>query len=234
MKRQSIKDEDDEENEDEDEVEDYMSNGFLTNDLRPGLVKSRVALRKHECEKVAQMKNEANRERMVQSSSKALEQTQREEVLSKSSIEPSNVGFKLMQKMGYQKGQALGKESSASATTTTTTKLLEPIRIEIKLNREGLGNLEERKRKINEIDQLRKRIQKQRETNEVEATQSFLDYKRIKFQLRRLVHNLHKCQRVCFELDSSSPSSSSSSSSINVNHRFVFIFSLVIYALEKL
>ena len=170
-------------------------------DVRPGLVWSKSTQRKYECEERMKKKNEENRVKSLGSSSKALEKVNREEALKKSSLDPSNVGFKLMQKMGFKAGEALGSTCKPQAT-----RLLEPISVELKSDREGLGKTEERKKKLAEIQELTKRYHELRRLNEAQATRSYLEHKRIRFQIRKLVHNLHKCQRICHQLDSTNVS----------------------------
>lgn len=163
---------------------------------------SKATQRKYECEERMKKKNEENRSKALASSSKVLEKVNREEGLKKSALDPSNVGFKLMQKMGFKPGEALG-----SATCQPQAKrLLEPISVEIKTDREGLGKTEERKKKLVEIQELTKRYHELRQLNEVQVTRTYLEHKRIRFQIRKLVHNLHKCQRACHQLDSTNVS----------------------------
>jgi hypothetical protein len=134
-----------------------------------------------------------------------LETQRREEALSTSTLTAENKGFGLMLKMGYKTGETLGK---ATTTLTTGSRVaaasIEPIRVVLKSDRLGLGQAEERKRKVEEIEQLRKRFKsKSNGEDERRALESdYLKRKKLSFQLRKLRHNLHKCQRVCFQLDS--------------------------------
>lgn len=186
-----------EKDEDSDEVEDYMSNDFLKKipDTRPGLVHSKIQVKKIETEKKHRQSNARN----LQESSKNLEKINRDEALNKSSLTDQNKGFSLMKKMGYKTGEALGRSKPNESKSSVN---IEPISVEIKLDRGGLGQVEERKRKLKEIETLKKRICESRIYNEKQTAQIYLENKRAKFNLRKLIHNLHKCQKVCYQLDS--------------------------------
>ena len=137
------------------------------------------------------------------SSIKQIEITRREEALQKSTLSTDNKGFNMMLKMGYKTGQSLGKSSSADEDVPKTSKIIEPIGIKIKTDREGLGLGEERKQKAEEFVRMKKEFAKNQIDFEKNTTKLYLDNKRKQFQLRKLLHNLHKCQRICFQLDSS-------------------------------
>ena len=142
--------------------------------------------------------------RLKQTSVKHLEVTQREDALNKSSLVSTNKGFSLMLKMGYQMGKSLGKADEMADTATTSKHLMEPIKVTIKADRAGLGQAEEQKQRLAEIEQYMKHMHENRSKFVANTTDLYLDNKRAQFQLRKLRHNLHKCQRVCFQLDSSS------------------------------
>ena len=123
-----------------DEEEDYMSAAVLgaCDDVRPGLVhgtKKRqldVEKKKKDCDKI-------NKDKFKPKN--VLEAEKREEGLSKA-IETDNKGFQLMAKMGFKAGMALGKREEGRK---------EPVPIEVKTTREGLGRDADRKRKHQEL-----------------------------------------------------------------------------------
>lgn len=190
----------------------FFLNRFLfpREDKRPGLVFSRTQARKYELEKKHEEKRQKNRESQV--SVRELEEKRRNDALHTSSLTADNKGFSLMLKMGYRKGEALGKETStiaAVAATVGTSKnsdddetsimeprvkvkrgLIEPIPIVVKSDRVGLGRESANAAKLAEMRQTQQRVQT-----------TYLDKKRSSFQLRKLLHSFHKCQRVCFHLD---------------------------------
>jgi len=168
---------------------------FNRADTRPGLVFNRPQARRNETEKKHYLVCQENRQRGLQQSVKHLEKVNREEALGKSSLTEDNKGLSLMKKMGYKTGEGLGRHGKAN---------VEPINVEVKLDRAGLGQAEERKRKCEEIEQLRHRWAENRAKNEKMTANAYLDNKRAKFQLRKVVRSLHKCQKICYQLDSTS------------------------------
>ena len=161
------------------------------------MVFNRSVARKYENEKKKQEIDSKNKQLPV----KLLEEKHREEGMKKSTLNSDNKGFNLMLKMGYKAGQSLGKDSETSSSSASK-KLIEPIPIQIKTDREGLGVAEERKRKLFEIEEMRKRLNERKQHSEKDNEKNYLDSKRSRFQLRKTYYNLNKCQRICFQLDS--------------------------------
>lgn len=89
----------------DDEEDDYMSDIFVcqSNDVTPGL--PQVDKRKHQVDTRHQQANERNKVKPI----KEREQESRDEGMSKA-LDDTNIGFALLQKMGYKKGTGLGKE----------------------------------------------------------------------------------------------------------------------------
>lgn len=81
----------------------------------------------------------------------------RDEGLARSTLDPTSKGFQMMKKLGYTPGSALGRVQTpiTSATNGGTfvggeRGLLEPVGIEIKEGRSGIGADAEKKRKMRE------------------------------------------------------------------------------------
>ncbi|KAL2083309.1 hypothetical protein ACEWY4_021082 [Coilia grayii] len=173
-----------------DEEDDYMSDAFLNQipEVRPGmpmLKRVKDAIKK---EATIKEKNQQNR----QKSYKEQERESREAVL-QSSISNENKGFALLQKMGYKAGQGLGKEGAGR---------VEPIPLNIKTDRGGIGMEEAKKRKAKE--ELRHYRQKVRVQQQAEK-QSLEDYrvrKRTERDERQTESDLRRSQRACEQLDS--------------------------------
>lgn len=181
------------------EEEDYMSNDFINQivDTRPGLVFSHSQARKNQMEKNHQKKSKESNIRNLQMSSANLEKQKREEALSTSLLTESgnNKGLNLMKKMGYKPGESLGSNNKAG-------NLIEPIAVEIKVDRGGLGRAEDLKRKFVEIEELKKRLSRKRAQADQMTAEAYVENKRSKFILRKLIHDLHKFQKICYQLDS--------------------------------
>jgi Domain of unknown function (DUF4187)/G-patch domain len=80
----------------------------------------------------------------------AEEVAKRDEALSRSTLDPTSKGFKMMAKLGYKPGSALGK-----ADANGGTGLLEPVGVEMKEGRSGIGADAEKKRKFREEVEVR-------------------------------------------------------------------------------
>lgn len=80
----------------------------------------------------------------------AEEKTKREAALKNNELDTSSKGFKMMAALGYKPGTALGAARSTESNESPDTRLLEPIGLEIKEGRSGIGADAEKKRKFRE------------------------------------------------------------------------------------
>ncbi|XP_074805107.1 G patch domain-containing protein 11 isoform X1 [Natator depressus] len=173
----------------EEEDDDYMSDSFINvqQDVRPGLPMVRhvkEAIQKEEKQREANQKNR-------QKSLKEEERERRDTVL-KSALGNENKGFALLQKMGYKSGQALGKSGEG---------IVEPIPLNIKTGRGGLGHEELQKRKAEErLENYRKKIHMKKQADEEAADQFRMRFKS-KQEERKVEGDLRKSQRACQQLD---------------------------------
>lgn len=142
-------------------------------DVRPGLVTNRITQRQIEVETRKHRVDEEHR-----SSQKPLhvvERERREEGLSQA-IPTDNKGFAMLAKLGYKAGDTLGRPSSTTATTA------EPIKIEVKADRVGLGKRTADEDKLKKIrartevdwsqitDGFRQRVNQKRVAKELSST----------------------------------------------------------------
>ncbi|KAF2362542.1 protein of unknown function DUF4187 [Trinorchestia longiramus] len=178
--------------EDDEEEEDYMSDNFLAKctsevqDIRPGMPMSYSAKRKIQLEKKKKEEKKAALEKKKQQPS-AKERLQ--EGLERA-LEESNKGFAMLMKMGYKPGTSLGDKGEGR---------VEPIKVEIKSDRGGLGlkqMLMERKREKEQ--RYLARMKKQAAEFDPNA---FRERKRQEMLAKQLEADLAKCQRVCYSLD---------------------------------
>ncbi|XP_029927203.1 G patch domain-containing protein 11 [Myripristis murdjan] len=173
-----------------DEEEDYMSDAFLNKiqDVKPGLpMLKRV---KEAMKKEAQQteKNAKNRQKTY----KEQEQESREAALH-NSISNENKGFALLQKMGYKAGQGLGKEGAGR---------VDPIPLNIKTDRGGIGMEEVRKRKAEEeLEHYRQKV-RTKQQNETKSMEDFRVRVRTEREERKIEGDLRRSQRACEQLDS--------------------------------
>ncbi|KAJ1212288.1 hypothetical protein NDU88_007595 [Pleurodeles waltl] len=113
-----------------DEEDDYMSAAFISTeqDIRPGIPIARRVQEAYQKEQKHKEANLKNRQKSLKE-----EEKERREIVLNSAIGNENKGFALLQKMGYKKGQSLGKHGDGIA---------EPIPLRIKTgDREGRSRL---------------------------------------------------------------------------------------------
>ncbi|GAA6107790.1 G patch domain-containing protein 11 [Tachysurus ichikawai] len=171
------------------EEDDYMSDAFLNPlmDVRPGMPKVKRLKESLRRETLHKEKNILNQ----QKSYKEKEQTRRDAAL-QNSLSSENKGFALLQKMGYTAGQGLGKEG---------TGRVEPLPLNIKTDRGGIGMEEQKKRKAEEkLRNERKRLQVKQHM-EKKSLEDFRERKRTEREHRETEGDLRKSQWACEQLD---------------------------------
>ncbi|XP_049591647.1 G patch domain-containing protein 11 [Syngnathus scovelli] len=170
--------------------DDYMSDTFLSQiqDVKPGVSMVRrvkEAMKREEKHKESNIKNR-------QKTFKEQEKESRETAL-QSSISNDNKGFALLQKMGYKAGQGLGKQGAGR---------VDPIPLNIKTDRGGIGMEEAKKRKAEEeLDQYRKKVLAKQQ-NETKSLEDFRSRVRTEREERKIEGDLRRSQRACEQLDS--------------------------------
>ncbi|XP_073528728.1 G patch domain-containing protein 11 [Phyllobates terribilis] len=173
----------------EEEEEDYMSDAFLSSlqDVRPGIPVPRRVKESYQKEEKHKESNIKNRQKSL----KEVEQERRDTVLNEA-LSKENKGFALLQKMGYKKGQALGKKGDG---------IVEPIPLNIKTGRSGIGHEEMKKRKAEEsLENFRRKIQMTQQAEE-RAADDFRLRMRSKKEEQKLEGDLRRSQRACLQLD---------------------------------
>lgn len=78
------------------------------------------------------------------------ERAKREAALNNPDVDKTSKGFKMMAALGYKPGAALGKDLSSNGDSAHDTRLREPIGIDMKEDRGGIGADAEKKRKFRE------------------------------------------------------------------------------------
>jgi hypothetical protein len=103
-------------------------------------------------------------------------------------IPQSNIGFKLLKQMGYTPGSALGKEGSGRA---------EPVGIEIRRSRAGIGLDDPHKEKMK-----REEITiKQKRKNEQALMEEFGSRQKSRWQSKRIIVNFNKAKAALDQLE---------------------------------
>lgn len=167
-----------------------MSDAFLSKiqDVKPGV--SMVRRVKEAMKREAQQKEKNTKNR--QKSYKEQERDSREAAL-QSSLSNENKGFALLQKMGYKAGQGLGKEGAGR---------VDPIPLNIKTDRGGIGMEEMKKRKAEEeLEHYRQKV-RAKQQNETKSLEDFRSRVRTEREERKIDGDLRRSQRACEQLDS--------------------------------
>ncbi|PKI42872.1 G patch domain-containing protein 11 [Punica granatum] len=103
-------------------------------------------------------------------------------------IPQSNIGFKLLQQMGYTPGSALGKEGSGRA---------EPVGLEIRRSRAGIGREDPHKEKKKQEE-----FMVERKTRKEESLMAdFGSRQKSQWRTRRVVINYHKAKAALDQLE---------------------------------
>lgn len=124
------------------------------------------------------------------------EREKRDAGLNSSTLETTNKGFKMMAALGYKPGSALG----ASRVTTDGEKddrLLEPIGLELRNSRSGIGADSEKKRKFREEVEAQQDTDKKRK---VEAGE-FRERQQKEREEKRMEGQIWGAMKVCERLD---------------------------------
>lgn len=108
------------------DIHDFCCNSSVE-DVRPGLIKNRAKLRENEIDAKKARYDDDQRQRFKPL--KQIEAERRDEGLD-TAISKSNKGFAMLAKMGYKQGDGIGR---------TNKGIVEPIGIQIKNDRGGLG-----------------------------------------------------------------------------------------------
>uniref|UniRef100_A0A3P8W0F6 G patch domain-containing protein 11 n=1 Tax=Cynoglossus semilaevis TaxID=244447 RepID=A0A3P8W0F6_CYNSE len=172
-----------------DEEEDYMSDAFLstTQDVKPGVSMVRRVKEAMKKEVKQKEKNIQNRQKTY----KEHEKESRDSAL-QNSLSNNNKGFALLQKMGYKAGQGLGKEGAGR---------VDPIPLNIKTDRGGIGLEEIKKRKAEEeLERYRQKV-RTKQQNETRTLDDFRSRMKTERDERKTEGDLRKSQRACEQLD---------------------------------
>lgn len=118
------------------------------------------------------------------------QQKEDEQTLAKceTAIPPSNVGFKLLQQMGYNPGSALGKDGSGRA---------EPVGLNIRRSRAGLGRESPAKEKARREQSQAERMHRKEEDLMVD----FGSRQKMQWRSRRIIVDYDKAKKALAQLE---------------------------------
>ncbi|XP_031560976.1 G patch domain-containing protein 11-like isoform X2 [Actinia tenebrosa] len=173
----------------DEEEEDYMSDKYLleapsSTERLPIDKRTAYKIKKELQHKLSNVKNKAK-------PLKEKEKEKREEGMS-TALDSTNIGFALLQKMGYKKGTGLGKEGTGRA---------EPIPISLKSDRGGLGRDVHVKRQQEIREKLFEEREKKRSKLQEIKQEDFRKHMSNKFVDKTIQSDLYKSQKACEQLD---------------------------------
>ncbi|CAD5231906.1 unnamed protein product [Bursaphelenchus xylophilus] len=175
-------------NEMSDSEDDYMSEAILgkVEDVKPGIAKNREHKRQLDILK---------REYKPTLPKHELEAQRRQEALSKP-VSHENKGFALLAKMGYKPGMSLGKPKDSEEGRRT-----EPITLQIKFGRKGLGHETQEKEDQVERCEAHMKYMSERAKQSDELAEDFRKRKRFDVNVRSVVGDIMKSRKACQDLD---------------------------------
>ncbi|KAF2662928.1 G-patch-domain-containing protein [Lophiostoma macrostomum CBS 122681] len=161
-----------------DEEEDYMTMTIEEPANRETNMQ-RIARKRREAQERAYIKPKAERE--------AEEEAAREASLL-TPLPSTNKGFKMMAKMGFKQGDALGKSENART---------EPIKVNVKEDKSGIGLESERKRKIREQFEKAERDLKRSKAEDLD----YREAQRQQMREKKMESDLYRAQKTTERLD---------------------------------
>ncbi|KPI45249.1 G patch domain-containing protein 11 [Cyphellophora attinorum] len=127
----------------------------------------------------------------------AEEKARREEALNTSQLDPKSKGFKMMAALGYKPGTALGVARESNGDGQPDDRLLEPIGVEVKSDRGGIGADAEKKRKFREEAAALNEDLKKRKVDEGD----FRERQQQEREEKRMTGQIFGAMKVCERLD---------------------------------
>lgn len=133
----------------------------------------------------------------------AEEASKRDAALARSTLDPSSKGFQMMAKLGYKPGSALGKGKANGDTSEGGggAGLLEPVGLEMKEGRSGIGADAEKKRKFREKAESRLRVEGEETKRQKVEEGEFRERQRMEREERRRFGQILRAQRVAERLE---------------------------------
>ena len=171
--------------EDGDEEDDYLTMSFDDPSTTSGKKGSLVEQRKRK-QREAEIRGRPKSKAEVA----AEEVAKREAALATSTLDTSNKGYKMMAALGYKAGSTLG-------TGKATNALLEPVGLEMKEGRSGIGADNEKKRKFREEVERKAGEEKRVKVDEGD----FRERNRLERELKRQEGQMIGAQKVCERLE---------------------------------
>jgi hypothetical protein len=175
---------------DGDEDDDYMNMTF--EETAPAKKTETLTQRKKRLAREAEIKGRPKSKAELAKE----EQEKRDIALNFNTLDTSNKGFKMMAALGYKPGTALGA-SRSEAEGVKDDRLLEPIGLEMRDSRSGIGADAEKKRKFREEVEAQQDVDKKRK---VEASE-FRERQQKEREDKRMEGQVWGAMKVCERLE---------------------------------
>ncbi|KAK7896892.1 hypothetical protein LTR67_004779 [Exophiala xenobiotica] len=175
----------------EEEDDDYMNMTFEDPDAskKPETLTQRKKRLAREAEIKARPKSKAE---LAEE-----ERKKREAALNSTALDTSSKGFKMMAALGYKPGTALGVSRPGGASADKDDRLLEPLGLEMKDTRSGVGADAEKKRKFRDEMEAQAEVEKKRKVE----TGDFRERQQKEREEKKMEGQMWGAMKVCERLE---------------------------------
>lgn len=174
----------------EDEDDDYMN--MIFEESAPSKTTETLTQKKKRLAREAEVKGRTKSKAELAKE----EKEKREAALNSSTLDTGNKGFKMMAALGYKPGTALGA-SRVATEGTKDDRLLEPIGMEMRDSRSGIGADAEKKRKFREEVEAQQDTEKKRKVDAGE----FRERQQKEREEKRMEGQMWGAMKVCEKLE---------------------------------
>jgi hypothetical protein len=182
----------------QDDEDDYLTMTF--EDPTPSTKTETLTQKKKRLAREAELKGRPKSKAEIA----AEERSKREEALKKNNIDANSKGFKMMAALGYKPGTALGVAPAGGDQDQDDTRLLEPIGLEMREGRSGIGADAEKKRKFREEAAAAEEDLKKRKVDEGDFRERQVKEREEKRKEGQLFGAMKVCEKLQEDEDSTS------------------------------
>ncbi len=173
------------------EDDDYLTMSF--DEPAPSTKTETLTQKKKRLTREAEVKGRAKSKAELAAEEKA----KRDAALNKNEIDTKSRGFKMMAALGYKPGEALGAIPMETQNGAADKRLLEPVGLEIKEGRSGIGADTEKKRKFRDEIAAKEEVLKKRKVEEGE----FRERQQKEREVKKIEGQIFGAMKVCEGLD---------------------------------
>jgi hypothetical protein len=193
----------------QEDEDDYLTMTF--EDPTPSTKTETLTQKKKRLAREAEMKGRPKSKAEIA----AEEKLKRDEALKKNNVDANSKGFKMMAALGYKPGTALGVARDGAEQDQDDTRLLEPIGLELREGRSGIGADAEKKRKFRQEAAAAEEDLKKRKVDEGD----FRERQMKEREEKRKEGQLFGAMKVCDELQEDEDSTSTRAEEMSARKR---------------